>query len=78
MPDQKQPGPPPEPARSTGFTFLGYLGLILGLGAVALTVDSGSVEVLGFSFDWPVMLIAAVAFVGGLLAARFGPRKGDL
>ncbi|WP_062390090.1 hypothetical protein [Demequina iriomotensis] len=78
MADPKRPEQAPEPAKRPAFTFLGYLGLLLGFGAVALTVDSGSVTVLGFSFSWPVPAIAAVAFVGGLLAARFGPTRGNL
>lgn len=58
--------------------WLGYLGLVLGFGAVALTVDSGSVSVLGFSFPVSVPIIAAIAFAGGILGGRFGPRPGAL
>ncbi|WP_062465168.1 hypothetical protein [Demequina soli] len=79
MAEQKKPAQPPEGSSGNpNLKLLGYLGLILGFGAVALTVDSGSVTVLGFSFPVAVPIIAAIAFVGGLLAGRFPPRKGDL
>ncbi|SEJ64426.1 hypothetical protein [Demequina mangrovi] len=68
----------PDSVASPALRWLGYLGLLLGFGTVVLTVDSGSVSVMGFSFDIAVPIIAAVAFVGGMLAARFGPRKGEL
>ncbi|WP_062311358.1 hypothetical protein [Demequina rhizosphaerae] len=64
--------------RSVNLRWLGYLGLVLGFGAVVLTVDSGSVSVMGFSFDVSVPIIAALAFLGGILGGRFGPKQGDL
>ena len=72
-----------SPASSTpevglNVRWLGYLGLVLGVGAVVLTVDSGSVSILGFSFPVSVPIIAAVAFGGGILGGRFGPRPGAL
>jgi|GEM_PF-5249239 len=70
--------PQPTPPKSEGARWLGYLGLAVGLGAVVLTVDSGSVSVMGFSFDVAVIVIAGLAFLGGILAGRFGPRSGDL
>ncbi|WP_062521813.1 hypothetical protein [Demequina silvatica] len=68
----------PEPERSVNVRWLGYLGLVVGVGAVVLTVDSGSVSVLGFSFDVSVPIIAALAFLGGILGGRYGPKQGDL
>ena len=69
---------PPAGATSVNLRWLGYLGLALGLGAVVLTVDSGSVSVAGLGLDVAVPIIAAVAFLGGLLGGRYGPTKGDL
>ncbi|MDN4478587.1 hypothetical protein [Demequina lignilytica] len=78
MPD-KTPAPQASGGvPSVNVRWLGYLGLVLGFGAVALTVDSGSVSVLGFSFPISVPLIAAIAFAGGILGGRFGPRPGAL
>ncbi len=70
--------PPASDQSSVNLRWLGYLGLVLGFGAVVLTVDSGSVSILGFSFPVSVPIIAAIAFAGGILGGRFGPRPGDL
>ena len=75
----KTPASSPVPDDvSPSMRWLGYLGLVLGFGAVALTVDSGSVSVLGFSFPVSVPIIAALAFAGGILGGRFGPRPGAM
>ena len=74
MPDST----PPRPETSVNMRWLGYLGLVLGLGAVVLSVDAGSVTLMGISFPVAVPIVAAVAFVGGLLGGRFGPRPGEL
>ncbi len=78
MADKTPAAKPSGDEPSVNMRWLGYLGLILGFGAVALTVDSGSVSVLGFSFPISVPIIAAVAFAGGILGGRFGPRPGAL
>ena len=67
----KTPAASPAPDDvSPSMRWLGYLGLVLGFGAVALTVDSGSVSVLGFSFPVSVPIIAALAFAGAGLRHR--------
>ncbi|WP_296666233.1 hypothetical protein [Demequina sp.] len=74
MADDRKPGAEP----GVNLRWLGYLGLVLGFGAVVLTVDSGTVSVLGFGFPISVPIIAGIAFLGGILGGRFGPRAGSL
>ncbi len=78
MAQNSSSGPPAGDEPGVNVRWLGYLGLVLGLGAVVLTVDSGSVTVLGFSFPIAVPILVAVAFAGGVLGGRYGPRPGAL
>lgn len=78
MPTDPQRPKPTGDTRGINMRWLGYLGLVIGAGAIVLTVDSGSVAVLGLSVNVSVPIIAALAFLGGILGGRFGPKSGDL